>query len=126
MIEELAKKFPDASFNYSYYEPNMCFCGKERYENGKLVYIMEADISERWKDDDLPNDPEYGREEEKITCLEETPGYKVGTILKSIDDVEYRTLVDGMFCEGTDNALREKLYAAMDKRKKTVRKQGAE
>ena len=59
VIKRLAEMFPDACFDYYYDESGVGFCGEERYENGKLVYIMEADLSERWYDDEddvLPPD----------------------------------------------------------------------
>ena len=113
VIERLAQMFPDACFDYSYDEPDDGFCGEERYENGKLVYIMEADLSEQRygnEEDDLPPDFEDGYEEEKIICVEENDQYKISEFHRLRDEDMCRTIVDGMFCEGTDDNLREKLY----------------
>ena len=113
VIKRLAEMFPDACFDYYYDESGAGFCGEERYENGKLVYIMEADLSERWYDDEddvLPPDFEDGREEEKRIYVEENDQYKIGEFHRFHDEDICRTIVDGMFCEGTDDDLRERLY----------------
>ena len=112
VVERLAQMFPDACFDYSYDESGMGFCGEERYENGKLVYIMEADMSEHWYDDedDLPPDFEDGHEEESRICVEENDQYRIGEFHRFHDEDICRTIVDGMFCEGTDDDLRERLY----------------
>lgn len=117
VIEKLAEMFPDAVFDYSYDESGMCFCGEEKYEGGKLVYIMEADMWENWYDeesDEPPADFEYGHEAEEKTYTEEYETYKVGRIKTLFDDVECRTETDGWFCEGKGD-LRNRLEEAMGK-----------
>lgn len=113
VIEKLAEMFPDASFDYTYDESGMGFCGEEKYEGGNLVYIMEADMWEYWYDDEgeePPADFEYGHEAEEKTYTEEYETYKVGRI-KTMSDFDCRTETDGWFCEGKGN-LRERLEEA--------------
>ena len=50
VIVELAKLFPDAKIQYSFYEAGMCFCGKREYENGKIVYSMDGDYNQDYYD----------------------------------------------------------------------------
>lgn len=45
VISALAKKFPAADFELSYYEAGMCFCGVNEYHNGEETYEMEGDFS---------------------------------------------------------------------------------
>lgn len=51
-VEKLAKSFPEASFRYVYDESGTGFCGAEAYENGQLVYSLDADYHEIFSDDD--------------------------------------------------------------------------
>ncbi len=114
VIEKLAEMFPDASFYYRYDESGMGFCGVEKYEGGKLVYIMEADTWENWYDeegDEFPDDFEYGQEKEEKTYTEEYETYKVGEIKTLFDDVDFRTETDVWFCEGKGD-LRKRLEEA--------------
>lgn len=61
VIIALAKMFPDAKIHYSYYEPGCCFCGQMEYENGVIVYSMDGEYYEKWKDDDEDENPDdYG------------------------------------------------------------------
>lgn len=55
-VEKLAKRFPEASFRYVYDESGNGFCGAEVYENGQLVYSLDADYHEVFADDE--KDPE--------------------------------------------------------------------
>lgn len=55
-VEALAKQFPEAAFRYVYDESSMGFCGAEVYENGQLVYSLDADYHETFDDDE--EDPE--------------------------------------------------------------------
>ncbi len=117
VIEKLAEMFPNAGFDYTYDESGMCFCGEEKYEGGKLIYLMEADMEENWFDDDgddkanMPSDYIYGQEKEEKTYIEEYETYKVGRIKTLYDDVECRTITDGWFCEGKGD-LRKRLEEA--------------
>ena len=117
VIEKLAEMFPDASFDYWYEESGMCFCGQEKYEGGKLVYIMNADMHERYIDDVdddenifHPIDLEYGREIEIIINEENDEKCRSGKLVRIKDEEECRTLIEGFFCEGTGDYLRDKLY----------------
>ena len=110
--------FPEACFDYWYDESGMGFCGQEKYEDGKLVYIMEADMSEQWiyDEDDPPVNFVDGQEVETKTVIEENDKYKTGKIVRIIDEEEYRTLIEGFFCEGKNDNLRDKLYETIEKK----------
>lgn len=91
VIEELAKMFPDACFEYSYEESGLGFCGEERYEKGKLVYIMEAHMYEKSVEDEDDPITDYvdGRKEEMTVYIEDGDDYKLAkykelSMLKSI------------------------------------------
>jgi hypothetical protein len=58
VIFALAKMFPDANIHYSYYEAGWCFCGQREFENGEIVYSMDGEYYEKWKDDDEDENPD--------------------------------------------------------------------
>ena len=54
-VEVLAARFPEAAFRYVYDESGNGFRGAEAYENGQLVYSLDADYHEVFSDDDAPD-----------------------------------------------------------------------
>lgn len=66
-VKALASRFPEASFRYVYDESGMGFCGAEVYENGQLVYSLDADYHEAFDDE------EENTEDEPFIALDILP-----------------------------------------------------
>ena len=85
VITELARLFPEAKIVYQYEEESDMYCGKNVYQNGKLVYRMAGEFAFDWTADD----PEHCSEEERNDC--------------KIDDELYPLQESGDLCATTED-----------------------
>ena len=103
VIRALAKKYPDARFEYWYEEPGWGFCGHEIYEHGQAQYLMEADLEENYNDDEdddpLFEDYEEWREDITITVFDIINGVKRGRIERRENRDDCIRIIKGVFVE---------------------------
>ena len=93
VITELARQYPEATFNHEYYENGYCFCGKQQYQNGKCVFDYDADYSENY----YASEDGYDEEEAKQYTLTDN----LYPILPSGERVEYTDIEDhGLYVTG--------------------------
>lgn len=108
VISTLAEMFPEARFEYWYEELGMRFCGREVYEGGNIVYLMNGEIVEYCKDyydeneEDLPgefNNYSEGRKDEVIKCVERSCGLIRGKYDLREDSDNRIRIIDGKYIE---------------------------
>ncbi len=58
VIKEFASLFPMAKIDYRFFEEGVGFCGQRIFENGTIVYHVDADYIEHWFCDDDDDDDE--------------------------------------------------------------------
>ncbi len=103
VIKALSEMFPDVRIEYYYDEAGMCFCGREVYYGGSILYLMEGDYEEHWVEDEDDETPQYnyteGYYDQKIKITEENSEYKVGTIVIREDRDGCVYIRDGVFLD---------------------------
>ena len=116
VIEALSALFPDVRIEYTYDEAGMCFCGREVYIGGSLLYCLKGDYEEHWIEDEDEEEPQYdyteGYYDRKITILEENPEYKVGKIVIREDRDGCVYIKDGVFVDCGLEEVEHSLNAA--------------
>lgn len=85
VIAKLARIFPEATITHAYEEEGCCFCGKNIYQIGELVYQMNGDYHRDW----TAEEPDTWRADE----LEDW----------KIEDELYPLQEDGYICDTTED-----------------------
>lgn len=118
VIKQLAKMFPDARFDYWYEESGCCFCGEEIYADGKMIYNMEANYTERYideDDDECKQSPDFQeeRDENRVSLIESiNENITIGSIYSRETCGDCVKVIDGVFCEDREYFSRERHFAA--------------
>ena len=110
VIDELARRFPEADFGYQYKEEDYLeICGERIYQFGNLVYEMDGRTRTNWTLEDDPST--YSEEMQREAYIEDNdfPAQAEGTYisLSNGQDFHLRQYIDGKVYFAIDGTYKD-------------------